>query len=97
MTDNDDDTKRRAFSPRPVSSSTPLLRDHQRSLGNSTSIYYTMTDHNMSKSRTFNNSSESVSSLSRSTRRPFHYPVNKQFIGQPVHEDDLGVSATYNR
>lgn len=39
------------------------------------------------------------SSLSRSTaRRPFHYPVNRQFIGHPVQGDDnLDDSATYNR
>ena len=90
------------------SASTPLLlRTTDSRLAQSASIYYTMSDVTEPRTsglakqcRAFNNSSESVvSSLStRSSRRPFHIPVNKQFIGQPVCEDaDLGVSATYSR
>lgn len=90
--------------------STPLLaggeRGESRLLKSSSTLYFTMSGNNASERSvalatdgSFANSGESVAnSFTRSARRPFHYPVNKQFIGRPVLDDqDLDASATYNR
>ncbi|KAI1303175.1 Sodium-coupled neutral amino acid transporter 9 -like protein [Halotydeus destructor] len=47
---------------------------------------------------TEDSSVNSIESSASRLRRPFHYPVNKRFIGHPVRsEDDLHISATYSR
>lgn len=51
--------------------------------------------------RSLSASVESMSSISRSSissRRPFHYPIDKHYIGRPVYEEqEINASATYSR